>query len=344
MLWGLFAFSFIGSLLGTRAVIGFLRRRAILDTPNARSSHDVPTPRGAGLAVIPVVFIGLVLALALQPVAWPSHATWWAVLLGLALLSVISWLDDVRENGVRRRIRIAVQIVAVALPLCFWPGDWGRLFPDLLPLWAERVVIAAGWLWFVNLYNFMDGINGITGVQTVSIGAGLLALALLLPSDVMTGIGQGGALLLGAGLGFLFWNGRKHAHIFLGDIGSVGLGYVAGWLLLVLASLGHLVPALIIPLVYLVDATVTLLKRAAQRKKIWDAHREHFYQQATSPGAWPHMRATLCIAGVNVILVGVAINAAFATWPVWQSVFVAGGAVSSLMLLFYAIGKTSRVQ
>jgi UDP-N-acetylmuramyl pentapeptide phosphotransferase/UDP-N-acetylglucosamine-1-phosphate transferase len=343
MLWGLFAFSFFASLVGTRAAIGFLTRRAILDTPNARSSHDVPTPRGAGLAVIPVVFIGFIVALAAHPVAWPTHSAWWAMLIGLALLSGVSWLDDLRENGVRRRVRILVQIVAVVLPLLFWPGEWGRLFPDLLPLWAERVLMALGWLWFLNLYNFMDGINGITGVQTASLGAGLLALAYVLPSDVMTGIGQSGAILLGVALGFLFWNGRRHARIFLGDVGSVGLGYVAGWLLLVLASLGHVVPALILPLVYLSDATFTILKRAAQRKKIWDAHREHLYQQATGPGGLSHMRTSLCIAGINVILIALAVCAAVESVTLLQSFGAAAAAVFGLLLCFYTVGKKSRV-
>jgi UDP-N-acetylmuramyl pentapeptide phosphotransferase/UDP-N-acetylglucosamine-1-phosphate transferase len=306
----LFLFSFLASLFGVRAAIGFLRRRQILDNPNERSSHDTPTPRGAGLALIPVLVLGLIFVLLTQPVAWPSRLVWMGALLGLVLVSAVSWFDDFHANGVRRRIRFGIQIIAVVLPVLLWPIEWGRIFPDSVSPLVERAIIIVAWLWFTNLYNFMDGINGISGVETLCIALGLILLYAATNGDVMSGVPQTATLLLGAALGFLWWNARPQAMIFLGDSGSIGLGYLVGWVLIVLASTGHWAAALILPMVYLFDATLTIAKRAFRGKKIWDAHREHFYQKATSANGRHHLRIVVLIAATNIVLIGSAIAVA----------------------------------
>src|SRR5581483_10922484 len=129
---------------------------------------------------------------------------------------------------------------------------------------------------FVNLFNFMDGIDGITGVETTAIGLGTAMAAALI------GDGDRATLALcaaAAGLAFLRWNWHP-AKLFLGDVGSVPLGYLLAWLLLNLAIRGLWAPALILPLYYLADATLTLLGRAVRGERLWQAHRRHFYQRA----------------------------------------------------------------
>ncbi len=127
----------------------------------------------------------------------------------------------------------------------------------------------------------MDGIDGISSVETVSIGIGITILAGSLGWE---SLGQTYSLVLaGAATGFLWWNWQP-ARVFLGDVGSVPLGFLLGWLLLNLAANGYWLQALILPLYYIADATLTLLERLIRRKKIWEAHRDHYYQQAVQKG------------------------------------------------------------
>ena len=159
-------------------------------------------------------------------------------------------------------------------------GDLGPVFQGLLPLWLDRLLAALAWLWFVNLFNFMDGIDGIAGVESASLGVGL-ALVFLLSGLILP---AGLALLAtAAALGFLLVNWHP-ARIFLGDVGSVPLGFLLGWLLLLAAAEGAWAAALILPGVYWADATVTLLRRACRGERVWRAHREHFYQRAVQRG------------------------------------------------------------
>ncbi|MBT5752563.1 MAG: UDP-N-acetylmuramyl pentapeptide phosphotransferase, partial [Rhodospirillaceae bacterium] len=132
-----------------------------------------------------------------------------------------------------------------------------------------------------NLFNFMDGIDGITGIEASTIGAGLFLLALFSGTD--PGIGIFGLTITAAALGFLWWNWPP-ARIFIGDVGSAPLGFLLGWLLLGLAISGAWAAALILPLAYLTDATWTLLRRLIRGEKVWQAHAQHFYQRALGLG------------------------------------------------------------
>ncbi len=290
-----FAATGLATWLATWLVLRELRRRAILDQPNRRSSHHVPTPRGAGLAVVPVVLA-----------AWAMIASRDGSLTGLGavlpaamLLALISWLDDLR--GLTAAIRLLVQIAAVAAGLAALPPG-SLVFNGLLPLPVDRVLAALIWLWFVNLFNFMDGIDGITGVELASIGTGLAVLATIAGESEGTGLLA--VALVGASIGFLAWNWAP-ARIFLGDVGSVPLGYLSGWLLLQAALAGHWLAAAILPLYYLTDATVTLLRRLARGEKIWEAHREHYYQTAVQ-GGLSHRQVSMRIIATNLVLIAAA--------------------------------------
>jgi UDP-N-acetylmuramyl pentapeptide phosphotransferase/UDP-N-acetylglucosamine-1-phosphate transferase len=280
--------------LGTRALIPLLRRRAVLDRPNERSSHAMPTPRGGGIAVIAAIllaWLGLVGFGLLPRASIP-------ILFGAVLLAAVSWLDDLR--GLPAAVRLATQLVAIGLVLRVGLPA-GLVFQGWLPGWLDAVGTALLWVWFINLFNFMDGIDGLASGEAAAIGLGLLLFATI-------GVGQDpGLMVLGAAItaaaaGFLVWNWAP-ARIFLGDVGSVPLGYLLGFLLLEQAARGHWKVALILPLYFLADATITLLRRLLRAERVWQAHREHFYQRAVQRGLG-HAAVVRRVIAADIVLIG----------------------------------------
>jgi len=285
------------SWVATWAVLRSLIRFEAYDRPNARSSHERPKPRGGGLALLPVLLFSWIAA-----VSWLGAAPtdFWPVVSAAAVLTVVSWFDDLRSLPVV--LRLAVQALAVGLALAAMDGV-GLVFQGLLPPLLDRLAAGLLWLWFVNLFNFMDGIDGISGVEAGSLGLGLVLIgAVAAWPGVQVALP---ALLAAATLGFLVWNWGP-AKLFLGDVGSVPLGYLLGWLLLGAAMNGEWAAALILPLYYLADATITLVKRAARGARLWQAHREHFYQRAVQGGA-SHSRVAAQVLACNAVLVVLAI-------------------------------------
>ena len=282
--------------LATRAVLALLVRRAILDRPNERSSHDTPTPRGGGIAVVAVLVPAWIAAALLGGASVP-----WLALGAAALLAAVSWRDDLKSLGILWRF--GAQILAVAIGMASIDG---LVFRGLLPPWLDALAAGFLWLWFVNLYNFMDGIDGIAAVETASIGGGV-ALLVLGAAMGPAGAAAWGIVLAAAALGFLPWNWQR-AKLFLGDVGSVPLGYLAGWLLLSLAAAGAWKAALILPLYYLADATITLLRRLKRGEKVWQAHREHYYQRAVQ-GGMSHASVVKAVLAGNLALAGLALGA-----------------------------------
>ena len=265
-------FSLCLSDILTRRVHAYLLARTVLDIPNERSMHKTPVPRGGGLAVVATIALGLLLF-----VDKASFFPTLYLLVALAGLVFVSWLDD--KGGVKIHIRLALHLIAAFIG-SFALGQDVVLFNDLLPFWLDRLVLVLGWGWFMNLYNFMDGIDGITSVQSAccAFGVGLLFL-LTSPNDLSPLILP--CLIIGASLGFLRMNWHP-AKVFLGDVGSVPLGFLIGFLLLKLACSGLWISALLIPLYYVADSGLTIAHRALRKEKIWQAHREHFYQRATA--------------------------------------------------------------
>ena len=307
--------TFLASLLATHLVLAHLRRRAILDHPNPRSSHAVPTPRGGGLALIAVLLPAWALVTLLAP-GGSSMALW---PLGAALLlAAVSWRDDLA--GLPALPRMLVHIAAVAAGLLAFAGE-GPIFRGLLPLPLDRAAAGLLWLWFLNLFNFMDGIDGIAGGETIALGIGVALVAWL--AALPPAVALYGLTAAAAALGFLWWNWHP-ARIFLGDVGSVPLGYLLAWLLLELASHGAWAAALILPLYYLADASLTLLARLLRGERIWRAHREHFYQRAVQ-GGLSHAQV------VRAILIADAALVSLATWS------VAAPAAAALLLSALAV-------
>ena len=246
-----------------------------LAKPNARSSHRIPTPQGAGIAVIAATLVvaGLIIAC-----ADASNSNFPIAVFGTTLfLAVVGFADDLKSIPVPRRL--ILQAISVGAILFAAPGDL-RIVPAL-PFWIERGLILLAGLWFVNLVNFMDGLDWMTVAEVVPITAAMIILGSLgefpIPATVVA------AALFGAMIGFAPFN-RPVATIFLGDVGSLPIGLLLGWCLLQLAWHQHFASALLLPLYYLSDATVTLLRRMVRREPFWAAHRSHFYQRATDNG------------------------------------------------------------
>jgi UDP-N-acetylmuramyl pentapeptide phosphotransferase/UDP-N-acetylglucosamine-1-phosphate transferase len=294
---------FLATLGLTGRLRDWLRRRAILDRPVDRSAHSVPVPRGGGLVLVPVLLAAW-FALTLLGQAPAGDAALATLAAGLALLS---WLDDLR--GLPAGLRLLCHVLAVIAGLAFLPP--GAVFQGVLPPILDRAATALLWVWFVNLFNFMDGIDGITGIETAALGLGL-ALVAALASAADDGSG-GLAICAAAGaVAFLRWNWHP-AQIFLGDVGSVPLGYLLGALLLALAARGLWAPALILPLYYLADASLTLAGRLLRGERFWQAHRQHFYQRALG-GRDDHAAVARLVLAGDAALIACALLAVHRPW------------------------------
>jgi UDP-N-acetylmuramyl pentapeptide phosphotransferase/UDP-N-acetylglucosamine-1-phosphate transferase len=313
------ALTALATSYATGMVLRALLRRAILDHPNARSSHTKPTPRGGGIAVVGI----LTVAWAAIAVGANDPPGGMAVVLGFAL-ALVSWFDDLRHLPVAVRLLTQACAVAIGVWLLLPPGP---VFQGLLPPAADAALAGLAWLWFVNLFNFMDGIDGIAGAETFSIGAGLVAAA----AAAGWALPLYPAIMAAAALGFLRWNWPP-ARIFLGDVGSIPLGYLLGWMLLSAAAQGLWAAALLLPLYYLADATLTLAWRLARREKVWQAHRDHFYQRAARR-LGGHRPVVLWVLGVNASLMALAAMAA--GFPGLAIPCVALGALLIAAVLWY---------
>lgn len=287
--------------IGTAAVRAYALRSALIDMPNERSSHTVPTPRGGGLAVV-LVFLGAL--------AWGAHAgivgsdLLLALLGGGAAVAAIGWLDDHRH--VPAPIRIAVHAAAALWALYVLGG--------LSSLRVGTTVLAlgpAGWplailsaVWLINLYNFMDGTDGIAATEAVTVGA---AGALLATVAGAPGIAFTAAALACASGGFLLWNWAP-ARIFLGDVGSGFLGYAFAVIALASEVGGGppLLAWLLLLAVFVFDATATLLRRVRRRERWFAAHRTHAYQRLVQAGM-SHAAVALAVAATNAGLLVLAL-------------------------------------
>jgi UDP-N-acetylmuramyl pentapeptide phosphotransferase/UDP-N-acetylglucosamine-1-phosphate transferase len=286
-----------------------LLRRYALARPNARSSHSSPTPQGGGAAVVGVALVMLGLVLALAPgVPAAERTSLLALMAAAAVLAVLGAVDDVKPLPAAPRFLI--QAVAVGAAVFAVPAET-RVFPDLLPYGVERALVVFAGLWFVNLTNFMDGLDWITAAELTPVNAALAWLAVL--GALPTAGGVVAACVAGAMLGFAPFN-RPVARLFLGDVGSLPLGLLTGYGLYRLAGAGHVLPALILPLYYLADATITLLRRMAKGERFWDAHRSHYYQRATVNGLTV-LGVVTRVFIVNLSLAGVAVIVAVAFTP-----------------------------
>ena len=290
----LFSSTALVSFFATWFILEILKRRGIFDTPNERSSHTKPTPRGGGLAVI-VVSLG----------AWAISLnntlnTYQEIFIATFFLIIISWIDDIKNLSVW--IRLISQFFAVGLVFWLMPAP-NPYFQGIFPVWLDTFIAFLIWVWFINLFNFMDGIDGISAIEASSIGLGIFILMIL--GIIHLTYGSLGLIIGASSIGFIYWNWQP-AKVFLGDVGSIPLGFLIGWLLLQILSTSHWPVAIILPLYYLADASIPLIRRMWRNERLWKAHRQHFYQQATERGL-SHAKVSILIGGTNLLLIGLAI-------------------------------------
>jgi len=309
-------------------------QRIALAKPNARSSHRVPTPQGGGIAVIAATIIAAGSALYLSKAASAPESLL-PLLTAVIVIAIVGAADDIRPIGVVPRFLL--QAFSVALVIFTLPNEL-RITP-FMPVWVERLLLVVGGLWFVNLVNFMDGLDWMTVAEVVPITAALAIIGafghLPLAATIVS------LALCGAVIGFAYFN-RPIARLFLGDVGSLPIGLLLGWLLVQLAGRGALAAAILLPLYYLADATITLARRLIAGEKVWQAHRSHFYQRATDRG-FTVSQVVAHVFAVNVALAALAIVTLAAPGRLNEAAALIGGAaLVGWLLLAFSRGRGAK--
>lgn len=340
--WWIFLLSFFVSLfvsfVATRLMVSIALHFDWTAKSNARSSHTGQLAFGGGASVL-LVILG---AWALGPILLGPNmfgqntltpSTFGtleiSVLLSIVLLAGVSWLDDLRP--LPPATRFILQLLAIGVVLFLLPSE-RHIIPVDMPLIADRLIAGFFWLWFINLFNFMDGIDGLAGVETFAISCGVLLIAFVV--GMAGNVPYLALIVMGAIGGFLPWNWHR-AQIMLGDIGSIPLGFLLGYLLIQLALSGHLLAALILPAYFATDASVTLIRRVLNGEKFLQPHATHFYQRAVQAG-YGHDKIVLRVGIANVGLITCAIISL--NQPILALV-LAVGIVSLLMFVLIRMAK-----
>ena len=289
----------------TWAGVGYFRRwaerRQILDLPNERSSHTLPTPRGGGLVVVVVTLLFASVCAAIENGA--AGRTFLVYSAGAVLIASVSWLDDL--HPIPRWVRLAVHAAASAVTVA------GITYWSALTLPFFGAVQLGGWgalmtaLWVVgltNAYNFMDGIDGIAGGQALVAGLAwwFMCKGSFFPLDCLS------LLVAAASLGFLIHNWPP-ASIFMGDVGSAFIGYTLAVFPLMYESLSadvdkgeSLVMGVLFVWPFVFDTAFTFLRRLFRRENVFEAHRSHLYQRLVISG-WSHRRVTILYIGLALV-------------------------------------------
>ena len=277
--------------------------RHILDIPNERSSHVVVTPRGGGLGFVVAFLLGLSI---LHFSGIIGMHLFLALAGGGVLLAVIGWKDD--KHGLTPRVRSFFHFLAASWAV-YWLGGFPAVnvgFTDLYFSWVGSIIGVIGTVWMINLYNFMDGVDGIAGTEAVSVA---LICGILLFGSKSPGPAAVCFLLAASVLGFLMWNWPP-ARIFMGDVGSGFLGFVFA-VMAMWTEISGVLPFIIWMIllgVFIIDATVTLIKRSARGERLYEAHRSHVYQLAVQAG-YSHKQVTCTVLLINVLLGLISISA-----------------------------------
>ena len=270
-------------------------KRNKFDIPNERSSHQNPTPRGGGVAVVAAFVFGLLALLIRGDIASESF---YAIVLPGILVAAIGYLDDL-GRVTAARLRLIGHFVAAVIAVYILDGlPPMPVFAETLDIGLVGNILAVLFLvWMLNLFNFMDGIDSITGVEALT---SCLILTIFLINKSETELWQVPALMCAAVIGFLYFNWPP-ARIFLGDIGSGFIGFTIGTISLVIARSQPLITWAVIILlgVFIVDATVTLIRRLIDKQRISTAHRSHAFQHLAN-SADRHLKVSLSIAAVNI--------------------------------------------
>jgi Fuc2NAc and GlcNAc transferase len=271
-----------------------LQRRQLLDHPNERSSHSVPTPRGGGIAIMAVLGPALIAIGIFQ-----SEMVLMIIVVASLLLGAVSFLDDLKT--LPASVRFTAQLLCAVLVL--WPlGLFSSPFGNYLII--TGIVLQLLWLvGYTNAFNFMDGINGISSIQAILTGLGTALIAIAAGAAPFDVLPLASAALAGAALGFMPHN-FPSARTFMGDVGSAPLGFLLGALALWMLrdhGIMALSAVLLLHLNYILDTGITLLRRIARGERWWEPHREHFYQRLVRARK-THLFVTLSEAALQLVV------------------------------------------
>lgn len=273
---------FLLSMVLTYGIRAYANKKAFFDIPNERSSHLTPVPRGGGLAIIIVFYIGLIY---FQESI--DSKLFYALLCAIPIV-LVSFMDDVFI--VSSKIRFLVQSASAGMALYFLGGvsSIDLVLFELHGWWLNMIAFIAI-IWLTNLYNFLDGIDGYAGSEAVMVGSGLFVFF----------HNPLGLVIVAASLGFLFFNWDK-ASIFMGDVGSATLGFIFAVFVFYDTGGGSIYIWLILLSLFWFDATLTLIRRYRNGEIITQAHKKHAYQRLTQSG-WSHSRVVLFSIIFNLI-------------------------------------------
>ncbi|RXW26712.1 glycosyltransferase family 4 protein [Enterobacter ludwigii] len=296
---GIVIFSFLVSCVLTCGLRGYAIKHNVIDRPNQRSSHSVPTPRGGGVAIVLTLLVALVWFYFSRELTLESF-------LGLfipgLIVAIIGFLDD--HGHIAARWRLLMHFTAAAIGIYFL-GSFPviTLFGyDLSLSWIGMILGCVYLVWMLNLYNFMDGINGLASAEAITFAACSAVLIVVNQyTDAPESIYPLTLALIGAAAGFIVWN-FPIAKIFMGDAGSGFLGITIGLMILHIAKVDthFFIAELCLLGVFIVDATTTLLRRVVAGKKVYEAHASHGYQiLARKYGS--HVPVTMMAIAVNLL-------------------------------------------
>jgi Fuc2NAc and GlcNAc transferase len=288
--------AFVAAAALTGLVRIYALRHALLDIPSARSAHTISTPRGGGLAIA-VVVLGTVVGLGLSGSLSAPIVT--ALSGGGGLVAAVGWIDDHRSSS--PLWRACAHLVAACWAL-YWLGgfpEWKLGATSVRLEWGGAVLAGLGIAWLTNLYNFMDGTDGLAGIQGACAG-GMGALLLALNGE--WGIAAVSLVLAAACAGFLVWNWPP-AKIFMGDVGSYLIGYTFAVLALSSESRGALLVLtwFILLSIFICDATFTLIRRMLSGERWYAAHCGHAYQRLVQIG-FSHRDLALRVLALNLVI------------------------------------------
>ena len=279
-------FSFLFSFIGTKYLKEYLEKKKIFDIPNERSSHIKPIPKGGGWIIVIFLLIlmtpkvyeydsGIIEFYSKDPILFIHFS------ITLLALAILSWFGDIKN--INPFIRLFFQFFIIL----YLTSQGERSYNEI-------IIICLVIVWFINIFNFMDGIDGITPSVTITIFAGyLIAISSITAFNIYS--------IIFCCLGFLFWNWHP-AKIFLGDVGSVILGFICISFMMVLFINGQWDWALSLTMYYILDTSITLINRFIAGKKIWQAHSEHYYQKAVQSGM-SHSQVVKLIIALQILII-----------------------------------------
>ncbi|WP_341749370.1 UDP-phosphate alpha-N-acetylglucosaminyltransferase [Candidatus Tisiphia endosymbiont of Sialis lutaria] len=300
----LFLLSFIATSFFTWLLIFNLPSFGMVDIPDPRRVHNRITPRGGGIAIVIVVIVGLI---SYEYFTTKALINSIKILPLLLIISTISFLDDLISVPVF--IRLIIHIICSTISIVFFLSP-ALLFHHELPLYIDFVLSIIYLTTFLNIYNFLDGIDGISGAESIHLSITILILCYLKYDTIINTnfIIILNIIILGCSIGFLIFNWHP-AKIFIGDVGSISLGFLLGLCLLLISasSIDLFIASSIASLYYMTDGGLTILIRLLNKEKIWQPHLKHFFQKAVKNGK-SHREVVCKIIICNILLMVLSIT------------------------------------